>query len=58
MNCKYCETPTFNCKCIKCTARLILTLPLKLRAYSIENSRFDVDDLKAEVIRQHEGTKK
>jgi hypothetical protein len=33
-------------------------LPLKLRAYSIYNSRFNVDDLKAEVIRQFEGSKK
>lgn len=53
MKCKDCNTATYNCKCIECMARLILILPLKLRAHSIEGSNLNVDALKAEVIKQH-----
>lgn len=53
MTCKHCNTPTYNCHCIKCVARLILTLPFNLRKQSIEmQDRFDIDELKAEIIEQ------
>ena len=56
--CKDCNTASYNCHCIVCTARLILSLPLSIRKHSIEmQDRFDIDELKAEVTKQHGGKK-
>lgn len=55
MTCKQCSTASYNTKCIICMARFILAMRLELRAREIEmlSSRFDIDELKAEIFRQH-----